>query len=388
MLVRGVPFFLLGCAGFAAAASPELGRRIYHEGKGGDGRPLAARSGVDGATLPAAFVACVNCHAVDGRGRTEAGVTAPDIRWDNLEKPYGARLANGRRRPAYDARTFGLALARGVDPTGQALDRAMPRYEFSAKEVAGLVTYLGQIGREAVDGVSDDAIALGLVVTADVRGEFAAQVLRAWCDEVNRAGGVYRRQVQVVTFKPGEAPPAFAVLSADETEAGGAVARVLAQQGVPVLVAGRALSGTKERLLFSLYPGREDEASALARHAPAATARETWNVRPTLPRDVAPEALAEYRAFATGHALPARELAFQFALLASAKLYVEALKNAGRELSRENFVAALEGLANVQTGLTPPLGFTLRRHSATDGVYVVRGDRPLEEAEGEWVKIE
>lgn len=381
MQVRGLLFFLLGSAGLAAAPSLELGRRIYHEGVGADGRTLTARSGVDATALPAAFVACMNCHGVDGRGKTEAGVTAVDIRWDNLAKPYGAALASGRRRPAYEARSFERALTQGVDAAGQALDAAMPRYALTTEEASALLGYLAHIGRERAEGVTDAAIVLGLRVTADERGELALRVLNAWSEEVNGAGGIYRRRVQFVGFGANESPPVFAVLSADLTDAGSAAMLELAQRGVPVLVAGRAPDGGKARALFSLYPGREDEARVLALAGKG-------SVRATLPRDATPQGLAEYRAFAARQAVPPYELEFQFALLAAAKLHVEALKNAGRELTRENFVAALEGLSNVQTGLTPPLGFTPRRHVATGGVYVVRGDPASAEAEAEWVRIE
>lgn len=84
-----------------------------------------------------------------------------------------------------------------------------------------------------------------------------------------------------------------------------------------------------------------------------------------------PRSVEDYLGFARRHSLSADERELQLALLASARVILEALKNTGRELDREKFLTALEALSGVETGFTPPASFTPRRHVATSGVYAI-----------------
>lgn len=544
MPARLALFFVLTLAGAACAAEAGMqapdaagrGRGIYENGTNAEGRPVTAWTGAGRTPLPAAFVACANCHATDGRGKSEGGVTAPDIRWEALDKPYGATRADGRRRPAYAEASFHAAITQGLDAGGQRLDPAMPRYALSEVQVTELVAYLKRIGRDAVPGVTDEVIRLGVIVPATEdegkgRADLAMRVLRAWADELNRAGGVYRRRLEMVPLAEpagaAEDAEVFAAISAADAGRAGAMAVAMARSGVPLLVAGRAIGVGEERRLFALYPGVIGEAQALVRHAvarregktarvaivdartafettvekvgrvilnapgDAESARQTlrakdsppypgelrsppretedltaiaatvssvpqvatvtiapitddgveaavaelirdrpdvvlwlgdaagmekfatdaaaqgwrpalllagvqsparppagsWIARATLPRDVLPAALAGYRDFGGRHELPAQQLAFQFALLASARLFAEALDNTGRELNREKFVRTLEALGDVKTGLTPPAGFSPRRHTAVAGMYVLPAEADEGADGGEWVGI-
>ena len=336
----------------SAQTSPaDRGRLLYEQNIGADGLPLAATVGTDRAPLPASFAACLNCHGADGRGRVEGGLTTPEIRWARLAKPYGATLPGGRRRAAYDEAAFHVALTRGIDPSGQPLAPAMPRYSLIAQESADLASYLRQIGERAIPGVSDDTILLGWRAPAGASTAVASRVLDAWCADVNATGGVFRRRLRPVAL--GEnAPPVFAVLSAGEARADQAAALALAQSGAPVLIAGRAPdpARTHERCLFALFPADPDR-------APAA--------------EMPPRAMDDYLAFVRHHDLPAEERDLQLALLSSARIFLEALKNTGRELDREKFLSALETLSGIETGFTPPASFTPRRHVATSGAYAI-----------------
>ncbi|HWC77093.1 MAG TPA: ABC transporter substrate-binding protein [Blastocatellia bacterium] len=95
---------------------------------------------------------------------------------------------------------------------------------------------------------------------------------------------------------------------------------------------------------------------------------------PTLPLDQTQQGIAEYHQLAKKHSLPQRHLASQVNALGAAKVLVEALKLAGRDLSREKLINTLEGLYQYQTGLTPPITFGLNRRIGALGAYIVSID--------------
>src|SRR5882672_10688201 len=69
------------------------GKQVYLRGTSPSGNELTAVLGKEGISTPASIVACANCHGLDGRGKREGGVSAPDITWESLTKPYGETLA-------------------------------------------------------------------------------------------------------------------------------------------------------------------------------------------------------------------------------------------------------------------------------------------------------
>src|SRR5262249_16110041 len=58
---------------------------------------------------------------------------------------------------------------------------------------------------------------------------------------------------------------------------------------------------------------------------------------PTLPTDLDPDAISEYRALAAKHKLNAAQPALLLAVLASAKVLLEGLRTSGRQLDRDKF---------------------------------------------------
>jgi ABC-type branched-subunit amino acid transport system substrate-binding protein len=95
---------------------------------------------------------------------------------------------------------------------------------------------------------------------------------------------------------------------------------------------------------------------------------------PTLSDDVSPEGRAEYQALSQRHALPRDHLQAQIAAFAAAKLLVEGLRRAGRDLNRQRLVEGLEDLYGYKTGLTPPLTYGPNRRIGARGGYVVGVD--------------
>jgi ABC-type branched-subunit amino acid transport system substrate-binding protein/cytochrome c553 len=104
-------------------------------------------------------------------------------------------------------------------------------------------------------------------------------------------------------------------------------------------------------------------------------------------RDVTRRGAARWQTLADEHALTSNDLPLQYAALASADLLVAALHRAGRNLSRERLIEALETLPPVQTGLTPPLSFAPHRHTAAHGAYLATLDPATGRLTpfGEWV---
>jgi ABC-type branched-subunit amino acid transport system substrate-binding protein len=92
---------------------------------------------------------------------------------------------------------------------------------------------------------------------------------------------------------------------------------------------------------------------------------------PSVPSDVKPASLENLRALAARNKLPQAHVATQISAYVSAQLLVEGLKRAGRDLSREKLIAALEGLYEFETGLTPPLTYGPNRRVGAAGAYIV-----------------
>jgi ABC-type branched-subunit amino acid transport system substrate-binding protein len=90
---------------------------------------------------------------------------------------------------------------------------------------------------------------------------------------------------------------------------------------------------------------------------------------PTLPSDQTSAGRSELLKLA-GEA-PAFDGGFSRMALSSAKLLIHALRQAGKEVSREKLVEILENLYSYNTEQTPAVTFTQNRRIGTDGVHVV-----------------
>jgi ABC-type branched-subunit amino acid transport system substrate-binding protein len=95
---------------------------------------------------------------------------------------------------------------------------------------------------------------------------------------------------------------------------------------------------------------------------------------PSVPSDVKPEAVAEFRALQAKYKIAPGHTASQLAAFAAARTFVEALKRAGQDLTRERLLAALESLYDFETGVTPRLSFGPNRRVGAAGAYVVTID--------------
>jgi len=263
----------------------QRGKRLYRDGVAADGTSVTATLG--SLRLPGTRVPCVSCHGPDGLGRPDAGVVPSDITWANLTKPYGLRHDNGRSHPAYTADTIVKAVSAGVDPAGNSLDLAMPRYTLDGTAIRDLVAYLKRLESDSDQGVGSKEIVVAAVVPsggplAEV-GRMVGLLLSAYFDRVNREGGIYNRQIMLKTAafdSSGSATDALRRLMS-ETQVFAVVAPLVLGQDVALVefTEGAALpvvgpltqyrrgAVKPQGFTFYLTAGLEDQARALVKYA-------------------------------------------------------------------------------------------------------------------------
>ena len=147
----------------------QRGKQLYREGVGADGTSPMATIGQGSVTLSATKVPCASCHGPDGLGRPEAGVIPSNITWTHLTKPYGLRHDNGRSHPPYTPAAFVRAVTSGIDPAGNALDPAMPRYTLNEQAAHDLAAYLKRLGTDSDQGVGEKEVVVAAVVPSGGR---------------------------------------------------------------------------------------------------------------------------------------------------------------------------------------------------------------------------
>ena len=204
----GVISFVLCCALALVAQSSQKqlltdserrGKEIYLRGTSPSGREIVARIGE--LDVPATTLACSGCHGIRGEGKTESGVTAGNLTWSNLIKPYGHTHPTGRKHGAFTESALIRAVVNGVDPDGNELLVAMPRYKLSPEDMADLIAYLKRIDTDLDPGLTDTNITVGLLLPssgglADT-GAAMKDVLTAYFENLNGRGGIFSRKIDL-----------------------------------------------------------------------------------------------------------------------------------------------------------------------------------------------
>lgn len=180
------------------------GKQIYLQGTSPSGKAIRAYMGDASLELSGAMVPCANCHGIAGQGKVEGGINPSNVKWEALTKPYGVTHVNGRKHPPYTARGIELAITRGLDPAGNKLLLAMPRYEMSKEDLNDLVVYLKRLGTDVDPGVTENKIVIGIAFPAvGPVGELSLatrDAMAAAFAEINSQGGVYSRQLELKTI--------------------------------------------------------------------------------------------------------------------------------------------------------------------------------------------
>ena len=483
----------------------QRGRAIYLRGESPAGREIAATVGE--LDVPASSVTCAGCHGQRGEGKTEGGVTAGSLVWSQLLKPEGHTHPRGRRHGPFTESTFVRAVREGVDPAGNTLMTAMPRYRMSAEDMNDLIAYLKRIETDSDPGLSSTGIEVGVILpSTGVLAETGASiraVLSAFFEDLNARGGVYNRKVTLRLFDTPSAAamqpsPVFAYVGGISAGADAELVQLSREQEVPVVGPATLMPNVERPLnrhVFYLLPGLVEQARALANFAAskeelkkaraavvygdgalavatataaedqlrkagfgtvtrqslkdfggdgAAAARQLkqagaetlfifglgsaevalvkesavlgWTPRlfmlgvmegrdflnsvppefkdrlfltfPTVPSDVTPEGLTQFRTLLEKYKVTPGHTAAQLSAFAAAVVFVEGLKRAGRDLSRERLLTALEGLYDFDTGVTPRLTFGPNRRIGAAGAYVLMFDPEKKEyvPTSGWVK--
>ncbi|QCI12652.1 c-type cytochrome [Pseudomonas putida] len=466
-------------------ANEQAGKRLYREGVSSSDVQLQARVGASDMRVPASVLPCGSCHGNDGRGRAEGGVRPPSLDWRRLASGQGERQANGRSYPAYRDSTLARAIQQGVDPSGNRLDPAMPRFELTLADQRNLTAYLKRLADERDPGVEDGVLRLGTLLPSQGPLAGAGQVVRAVLEDslaqLNQQGGIHGRQLQLVVLDPGDSPAsaeqalnrliddqqAFALVAPIAPMLDARLATVLERQEVPLV--GSAPQGPGSTQIFDPMPALPTQLLSLAAYAREglglppqglrvvyagveqadqaeqvrmALQAQGWSVPPVeafngqasegqgivflghaqafaelaaslqsagrqpyllaassqvaaalpglaqqwsqrvllaypyVPGDWSEQGLASLAAVQQRQGLDRRQAVLQVNTLCALRLLTEALKQIGRDASRERLVAALEALHDIDTGLTPVLGFGPGRREGLAGAHVVSVSLP------------
>jgi ABC-type branched-subunit amino acid transport system substrate-binding protein len=219
-------------------AQERRGRAIYLRGESTSGREITAMVG--DLDVPSSTVTCAGCHGARGEGKTEGGVTAGNLTWANLTKPYGHTHPTGRKHGPFDEAAFVRALSEGVDPAGNTMLAAMPRFKMSAEDVADLIAYVKRIEDDRDPGISDASIKVGTVLPskgalAEI-GSAMRDVLAAFFEDLDGRGGIYNRRVELQSIETG----------ADAAQTAEGVRRLVRDGQVFALVGGMSAGADKE----------------------------------------------------------------------------------------------------------------------------------------------
>jgi len=471
------------------------GRALYLRGESASKREITAI--VNDLDVPATTVPCGGCHGRRGEGKTEGGVTAGNLTWSNLIKPYGHTHPTGRKHGPFTESSFASAVVRGVDPAGNEMVVAMPRYHMSIEDMNDLIAYIKRLEFDRDPGVTAESIDVGVPLPTNPAlaetGQSIRQALTAYFDELNAHGGIYNRKIKLHFTDAATTDVAaglralatqnqlFAFIAGISAGADKQLAQFAREEEIPFIGPATLLPQIEHppnRYVFYLLPGVSEQATALMNYAdeqleikkqhvvllvpngelaaaaadaviahakqvgwtdvvkvpyssetfdanktaqqlktdntaavfvfgagsdiekfataanalqwtpyvlslgvlssqtlaanvPSAFTKRIFLAFPTVPADISTDGATEYRTLAEKYKLPPRHAAAQLAALAAAKTFVEALKRAGADLSREQLINALEGFYDYETGLTPKLIFGPNRRIGAAGAYVI-----------------
>ena len=260
------------------------GKAFYLRGESASGQEITAMMGeVD---VPASTLTCAGCHGNRGQGITEGGVTAGNMSWSHLTKPYGHTDDGGRKHPAFSEASFVRVMTTGLDPSGNKLAVAMPTYRMPHEDMQNLIAYLKRIETDTDPGLTDTSIVLGTVLPekASLNGlaQSMGDVLQAYFAEINNRGGIYNRKIELhVMYGDSKSTVSnvkhlidddqvFAIVSGLTAGAEDGVATLTHEKEIPfvgpsTLLPQRGLP--LNRYIFYLLPGLKEQARALVTFA-------------------------------------------------------------------------------------------------------------------------
>jgi len=261
------------------SAQERRGHQIYVKGISPSGKDITAVIGGTEVEAPASAFPCASCHGRDGLGRTEGGVSPSDVTWNSLTRPYLVTGQGGRKHPAYDESFLKRAITMGMDPAGNRLRTAMPKFRMSLEDMADLVSYLKVLGRISDPGITESTITVGTIIPAEGpladAGQSVKAVLQAYFDELNSDGGIFGRKLELQTISGSREPDVrgkivngnlFALISPFTTGADQELTTLFENEELPVIGPITLLPQTRfpiNRQIFYLCSGLPEQIAAL-----------------------------------------------------------------------------------------------------------------------------
>jgi ABC-type branched-subunit amino acid transport system substrate-binding protein len=262
------------------------GKAFYLRSESSSGQEIVALLGeID---VPASTLTCAGCHGARGEGKTEGGVTAGNLTWSFLTKPYGHADDGGRKHPAFSEASFIRTLTAGLDPAGNKVSVAMPTYRMPQQDMADLIAYLKRIETDRDPGLTETSLVLGTVMPdkgplAEL-GQSMREMLQAYFAEINSRGGIYNRKIELrVAAGAGDATSTiantkqlieesqvFAIVGGVTAGADEGMAALSQEEEVPFVGPSTLLPQKNlplNRYVFYLLSGLKEQARALANFA-------------------------------------------------------------------------------------------------------------------------
>jgi len=125
------------------------GQRIYVLGTSGSGAPIVPRGGggMTGMHMSMMGGGCATCHGVNRQGRRlmpRFWIVAPPLTSDALFGGHDADEPEDGHgdHESYTEETLARAIRQGIDPNGDPIDLAMPRWSMSDGDMKDLIDYL------------------------------------------------------------------------------------------------------------------------------------------------------------------------------------------------------------------------------------------------------
>jgi ABC-type branched-subunit amino acid transport system substrate-binding protein len=203
LALAGIVMLLPDSTTAAADLTPaeERGKYIYEEGKSRSRRLIMADLGGGAEPTPASVLPCINCHGADGRGAEDyVGVAPLNVNWYALASS-GTHQHALRSHAPFDEMSLARAIILGKDPTGNDMDKSMPRYDLNKEDATDLIAYLKVMDSQSDPAITSDTIHVGTVIPTEgqhaAMGEAIRATIKAVFDEVNAAGGIHNREIKL-----------------------------------------------------------------------------------------------------------------------------------------------------------------------------------------------
>ena len=138
--------------GIGSTAFVSNGERIYFSGTSASGLPIGASGGggsMSGMHRQMHGGGCASCHGADREGQRlwpQFWIKAPALSVDALfgDDAHDEGGDGHGDHASYDAESLRRAITRGLDPAGESLAQAMPRWSMSPSDLDDLISFLSQ----------------------------------------------------------------------------------------------------------------------------------------------------------------------------------------------------------------------------------------------------